>query len=480
MILADKTIPVSAIIVFSIALLIISSAQVHSQPSAANRFEQGLPGKKNILPGRSCDLGELLDIALSNNPKTRAAWFRAGSAAATIGEAEAAYYPKLVARLDAGIDKWYTPAANAPDNFRRKQVTALLAVEYLLLDFGRRSADVRKTVAMFEAAGLLYRRDVQEVTFRVQLEFFRHEAANGRRRSALSLLESAGVALQTIQKEVDAGLASPPELLAAKKRLMEAEFAVAESRSEVLDALGAVRIAVGLPADFHLEITESAPPDSSRKLRENVSTLIRAAVEERPDLAAKASELEASFAEIDRARADFLPEVRIEGSYGVTAFDYQASAGKTEGRYRENLGGYGLFLVAEWDIFDGFQRVAKLRKSKSQADAARENLEDIRLSASRDVWEAFNQGTAAAARTDFAESFVTSAREDFDAARQAFAAGLISAQELADASSGLAQAEAVRATAIAEYSISMASLAYAIGATGPGNFDLGTPSQNMR
>lgn len=475
MILADKTIPLLSITLFSVAIVLIFSARVRGQPTATDRFEQVLSERKNVLPGRSCDLGELLDLALSNNPKTRAAWFHARSAAATIGEAEAAYYPKLTARLDAGVDKWYTPAANAPDNFRRKQVTALLAVEYLLLDFGRRSADVRRTVSMFEAAGLVYRRDLQEVTFGVQREFFRHEAANGRHRSAISLLESAGVTLETIQKEVGAGLASPPELLAARKRLMEAEFAVAESRSEVLNALGAVRIAVGLPADFHLEITESTPPDSSRKLRENVSVLIRAAVETRPDLAARASELEASFAEVDRARAGFLPEVRIEGSYGVTAFDYQASAGKTDGRYRENLGGYGVFLIAEWDIFDGFERVEKLRKSKSQADAAKENLEDARLSASRDVWEAFNQGTAAAARTDFAESFVASAREDFNAARQAYAAGLISAQELADASSVLAQAEAIRATAIAEYSISMAALTYAIGTGDPRNLDIITP-----
>jgi outer membrane protein len=456
---------ISSILFFAAAILVLSCLKLHAKPHEANSSDLRASEIKPALHARDYDLGELLDFALSNNPKTRAAWFEAEAASASIGEAEAAYYPELTARLDAGFDKWYTPAANAPDNYRRRQITALLAVEYLLLDFGRRAAAVREMISRFDAAGLVYRRDLQEVTFRVQRAFFLHEAATGRHRAALSLLEAAGVALETIQKEVDAGLASPPDLLAARKRLMEAEFAVVETRSEVLDALGSVRIAAGLPADFPLQIVASAPPDSSRKLRGNVSKLIRAAVEERPDLAAKASELAASQAEVQGARADFFPEVRIEGSYAATAFDYRASAGNTAGNYRENLGGYGLFLVAEWDVFDGFARAERLRKTKLESDAARERLADARLAASQEVWEAFNQGNASAARADYAESFVLSALEDSAAARQAFEAGLISAQDLAAVAGALARAEAVRATAMAEYSISMAALAYAIGSS---------------
>lgn len=411
----------------------------------------------------SQDLGSLIDLGLANHPGTRAAWFRARAASAAVGEARAACYPRISARFEGGSDQWYTPAANGPDNFRREQATTVLSLEYLLLDFGRRAADVEQSVARFDAAGLAYERQLQQVVFGVQRCYFAHEAALWRERAAASLLEVAQVLFSTVKKETETGLSSTPELLAARKKVFEAESEAEAARALVRTTLGDLCVAVGLPADTPLKVASSSPPASTTDLREKVEKLIGQALSTRPDLAARAADVRASEAATRRAAADFFPEIRLEGKYAHSTFGYDAHDGRTKGSYAEDLNGYGGFLVASWDLFEGFERVQKERRRRDEEKAAREELEQARLDATRDVWTAYHDNLSAASRVDFAESFVTSAKETFDAARSGYESGLCTISEYSEAAGQLAFAQSVRAGALSDYSTSLAALAFASG-----------------
>ena len=145
---------------------------------------------------KNYDLGSLVELGMANNPKTRSALSTARAAGAAAREARAPYWPTVAAEFNGGYDKWYTPATAAPDFFRRQQATTVLSIQYLLLDFGRRAADVRRAVAMFEAAGLLYDRKVQEVVFAVQSRYFAHEAAVSKEAASTALVEAARTALE--------------------------------------------------------------------------------------------------------------------------------------------------------------------------------------------------------------------------------------------------------------------------------------------
>jgi len=422
---------------------------------------------RDPVPGFSVkdshDLGSLIDLGLANHPGTRAAWFRARAASAAVGEARAAYYPRLSARFEGGSDQWYTPAANGPDNFRREQATTILSLEYLLLDFGRRAADVGQAVARFDAAGLAYERKLQQVVFGVQRCYFAHEAALWREQAAMSLLEVARVLFSTVKKEAETGLSSAPELLAARKKVFEAESEAESAKSLVRTTLGDLCVAAGLPADTPLKVTRSDPPVSTGDLREKVGKLIAQALSTRPDLAARAAEVRASEAATRRATADFFPEVRLEGKYAYSTFGYDAHDGRTKGSYTEDLNGYGGFLVASWDLFEGFERIQKERRRRDEEKAAREELEQARLDATRDVWTAYHDNLSAASRVDFAESFVASAKETFEAARSGYESGLCTVSEYSEAAGQLAFAQSVRAGALSDYSTSLAALAFASG-----------------
>lgn len=414
-------------------------------------------------PSRTYDLGSLVELAMANNPKTRSALFSALAAEAGVGEARASYWPQLSAEFLGGYDKWYTPATAAPDFFRRQQATTVLAIEYLLLDFGRRAADVSRAVALFEASGLLFDRKVQEVIFAVQSRYFAHEAALTKESAAVAMLEAAGTAMETTRLEVDNGLSARPELLRAKRNLMDAEYELAAAQALTRNTLGELCIAVGLSANAPVKLSAQSSPATSALLREDVGDMIQKALAIRPDLAAKAEEVRASEAATRRAGADFLPEVRLEGNYAYSAFQYDSETGPKSNANAAGINGYGAFLNVKWDLFDGFERVERLRKRSAEEQAARENLTAARLDASRDVWTSYHDTLSAARRVDSAESFVASAQENFSAIEAATRAGLSQVSELADAAGILAGARFERADALAIYSTRLAELAFAVG-----------------
>lgn len=414
-------------------------------------------------PEKPHDLGSLIDHGLSHNPSTRKAWFEARAAAAAVGEARAPYYPQVIARFEGGSDKWYTMAATGPDNYTRVQATTILSLEYLLLDFGRRSAEVRRTLAVLDAAGFAFERKLQQVVFNVQSAYFIHEAALRRAEAARALVEASRAAAETVEREVKAGLSAIPELQAARKNLLKAEYDREAAEAAVETTSGDLCVAAGLPANTRLELAKTDLPVSSADLRRKAGQLVDEALSTRPDLAARAAEVRAGEAAIRKARADFLPEIRLQGQYAFSTFGYEGNSGNVHGRYAEDLNGYGAFLVAKWDLFDGFERLERLRRKKAETETAREELELARLDATRDVWTAYHETLSAASRVEYSESFVASARETHAAVRTAYESGLATVAEFTEAAGELALARSTRATAIAEYSTSLAALALATG-----------------
>ena len=130
---------------------------------------------------------------------------------------------------------------------------------------------------------------------------------------------------------------------------------------------------------------------------------------------------------------------------------------------KAGINGYGAFLNVEWDLFDGFERVERLRKKSAEEQAARENLAAARLETSRDVWTSYHDTLSAARRIDSAEAFVASAQENFSAIEASSRTGLSQVAELAEADSLLAEARFERVEALAIYSTTLAELALAVG-----------------
>jgi outer membrane protein len=121
-----------------------------------------------IEPGHVYDLPDLIDLAQQSNPETRAAWQATRAAAARVAIAEGAYLPMLSA---IGMASYaHLPDYNKMGPFlvRTGVLEPLLCLDWLLLDFGRRTADLGGSAQSLLAANLQFNRKQQSVIFAVR------------------------------------------------------------------------------------------------------------------------------------------------------------------------------------------------------------------------------------------------------------------------------------------------------------------------
>src|SRR5499427_2207727 len=123
------------------------------------------PTPAAIQPGRVYDLSKLIDLAQLTNPETRAAWQATRTAAARLGIAEGAYLPTLSAIGMASYAHLPDYDKMGPFLVGTGVLEPLLRLDWLLLDFGRRSADLDSAAQTLLAANLQFNRKQQSVIF---------------------------------------------------------------------------------------------------------------------------------------------------------------------------------------------------------------------------------------------------------------------------------------------------------------------------
>jgi outer membrane protein TolC len=412
---------------------------------------------------RSYDLPSLVELSLANNPYTRSAWFNALAAKASVGQAKAPYYPTLKFNASGGYSQMPYPTQTGPLKVNSTSISPGVALEYILLDFGRRAADVRNTTALLQAANLDFNRRMQTTLFAVQQSYFAHTAALSQQAAATSNLELSRTIVSMVEAQKNSGLATEPELLIARKTLSQAEFDLAAANRNAEVTLGNLRVAAGLRANAPLKVASPTSGFSMENLSAQVDQLITKAIANRPDLAAKEAEVRASAAATDRAKAEFLPKLSLEGTYNSYSFGYYAKQGPTAGTYFGNYNQMGGFAVLSWDLFDGFERMEKVKKRRAEESAARADAEATRLETTRDVWTSYQDSLKARKQVEYAASLLSSTKESFDSVNAAFSNGLATITDLVSSQSALANARFEQAGAEADYLVSLASLSLAMG-----------------
>jgi len=180
-------------------------------------------------------------------------------------------------------------------------------------------------------------------------------------------------------------------------------------------------------------------------------------------LAAREAEIKAGRAAVERAKADFLPKLSLQGDVSNDTYTYNATVPPQGGTFYGNRVGYSGFAVLSWDLFDGFERVEKVKQRQAEESQARADAETTRLQTTQDVWSAYNDSLKARKRVAYADSLVTSAEENFRAAKAAFDNQLLNITDLVSNQSALAAARFEQAGARADYLTSLASLSLAMG-----------------
>jgi len=426
-----------------------------------------------VESNKAYELAELVDLAERLNPETRAAWAHAKEAAAGVGLAKSEYYPLLALKASADAAKLPFPLPVSPTragymNLEMQEAAPVASLEWVLLDFGRRAADVRAARTRLLAANLGFNARHQQIVFSVQSAFYQLSSLIGRISAAQASLDSALKIQEATEERFKNGLAAAPDVSRARQLAAQAAFDLEEVLAHERDAEVALAQSIGVLPTTPIRIVDLSRLPLPNDLEETVERFIDRTLEQRPDLLAKVAELRAKDAEVRRAKSAYLPTLAFKGEAGHA---FENSQIKVSGQTLpwestdQNVWGVGLFLT--WDLFDGGARKRKLEMARAQRDAARHELEDAKDKAISQVWQYYTSTKLAFRRLDVAAALLDASEKSYQQTFEGYQHGLNSLVDVLDAERSLSSARYTQLDTRATLLQSTAALAYASGDLGP-------------
>jgi outer membrane protein len=399
-------------------------------------------------------LAMAVDIALQNNPATRAAWADVRAAAAGYGSAQGAWYP--TAGLSGNFYSYKgLPTTSDPANpVTEYIVTANLS--YLLFDFGGRSSTVELSRQALLAADWTHNAVIQNTVLQVETAFFNYAGALAMLDANKTSLSEAEANLAAAKERRRLGVATKADELQAQTAYSEVKLAVQESEGLVRIAKGALAVAMGFSADIVNEFVIETPEFPGNGLSEAVDNLIDQALASRPDLQAARAQVLESEARITQARSRMLPSLSVGGSLSRIWLKDMPGFNDT----------YSVELTLQIPVFTGFSLEYDLIKAKEEADAARERARSYEQTVVYQVFSAHSAFLTASERIKTTDDLVSSAKESEEVALGRYKEGVGNILDLLSAQRVLANARAVQINARLDWFISLAQLAHDVGILG--------------
>ncbi|MCW1933756.1 TolC family protein [Pararhodobacter zhoushanensis] len=474
---------------FPLMLLIAACAQVDTaglapaDPSAppagmssftlaADTRVPAATASRAAVPGQVYDLPSLIDIAQTNNPVTRAAWLRARQAALAVGLVEATYLPRISAEILAGRHASDSTAVNDPLGVLPAGSVAtgtgadaaVLSVQWLLFDFGRRSALRRGAQEASFASNVTFVGAHQTLIHDVTQAFYDLQAATQReaiqRQRQDAALEIASMARARREQQV----ATVTELAQAEQVVAQARFDLTRARSETTAASTRLATLCGLsprqPIRVSLSSTLALPPRPPAA----VDAFLQDALQRRPDLQAAFARARVSEANVAAVEASFRPRIVASATLGErvlsgTIDDSRlGSAGIERSQHVA-----GVYLGVSIPIWDGNARQLRLAEAQAGHQAALAEAENLRAMAEGEIIAAYEALRASLAANTAAVEMVSTAQTTYDAARSMAGRGLATVGEVDTALRMLYDAQLSRVEAQRTARSSAALLAFASG-----------------
>ncbi len=415
---------------------------------------------------RPVTLVEALTMAAQKNHGLRAAALEVKIAQAQLAQAEAARsgqiafagsYTRVNERAGAtmvippgtipGITDPIVITLPPPDP---NVYSAAITYQVPLHSGGRIESQIALARANASGAGAALERAKQQLVLDVKQAYFQVLLAQAGIEVAGRAAAAADENLRVARARVAAGVSPRFDEVQAEVSLANARQGQIRARNSLALALHALNALVGLPLDTPLAPRETM---TIAPVRGDAATLLRRALEGRPELAEQRARIEMALAAIEIARAGGRPMVALSGgpTYGNAS---GTSASAT---------GWAVTLSATVVLFDAGLTAQRVREAELRVEQLREVEAQIRQGIELDVRRALLNYSSAAEELATADKAVELAQEGLRIANVRFAAGVSTNLEVVTAQASLSQAEGNRIQALFNVNLARAQLERAVG-----------------
>lgn len=399
-------------------------------------------------------LPEAHALALARHPRLAAAGYQQFAAEQAVRAARAATLPSVnLAVTAAGAassdTRLMAGAINNPSVFDR--AAEGIVVNQLLTDFGR-TGDLTASARLHaEAEERNVAVERQQVLLQVDISFYATLGAQAVQEVAREILETRQRLLDQVAALAANQLKSELDLSFARVGVSEARLLLERAESDAEAAEATLAAALGSRDFPHYQLVET--PAAGGGVTNDVASLVRAALTQRPDLQRLRYEQESAqrFAHAEHGLRH--PVVSAVGTVG--------NAPIHDDRLPDNYAAAALTLTLP--LYTGGLYRARQEAADWKAAAVVKQLEAEEANVIRDVRIAALAQAHAVESLRTAEELTTQAREAYRLAGARYAEGLSSIVELGQAQLSLTAAEFGRARARYELLVRGSLLAYQTG-----------------
>jgi len=409
-----------------------------------------------LKPGATVTLAQVVEIALRNNPLTRTSYLLAQSAAAQLSSKRAPYYPSVdLSASGIRTNQPQDPSATGTQTY----YGASVALDYLLLDMGGRSANADDARYGLIAADWAHNATIQNVILGVETTYVQYVNAKAQLEAAQANVKSAEAALDAATGRHNAGVGTIADVLQAKTALSQAQLLFQTYQGQVLALRGALATAMGLPANTPYDVgvlPAEVPLDRGTDTAEQLIATARA---RRPDLAASRALVEKADAHIRAVRSDGLPTLSLSAGANRTYYNPAPTVG-----YQDY---WSAKLLVTFPLFTGFANTYDIRKAKDDAETARSQAETLEQQVILEVWTSYYYFQTATQLVRTSRDLLASAEQSERVALGRYREGVGTIVDLLTAQSALASARSQDILARAGWFAALAQLAHDTGTAAP-------------
>jgi outer membrane protein TolC len=418
-----------------------------------------------IDPHKPYRLEELIDLAETNNPRTRIAWESAKQAANRLGIARSDYFPRLAAIALFGDQRFINPFPKplAPRGYVMVEVPAVetgVGLEYNVFDFGKRGAKLEASKALRLAAVAAFQRTNQDVAFRVVTAYYDLVTAQERLEASRQIVKTAQTTQAAAEAQLANGRATLPDVLNARAAAAQAAYDLESSVGAEGVARVVLREAIGVEPSDAITIETLATFFLPTEVIASTEKLVETAIQHRLDLTALSEKLHAAKAEVKVAQSDYRPTIQLQASAAQDAIwptvNYGVLGNANQTVWRAEL-------KIQWSLFDGGLRKNEVRLADSRRREAQNDLREREDAIGREVWTAYLQFRTAVRQQEAAETLFTSANTSYDASLDAYRYGVKNLVDLVTAETQLAQARLALVQSRSAVRVNAVNLDYVTG-----------------
>ena len=391
-------------------------------------------------------LGAVLRAVICNDPGVRRGMGLTTQAQASLDLARAQRWPSLSVSGGADADRGSPTGWGAAVN-----------LDWVLFDFGRRSADSVQASQALSAVLDEQRVDVLNAVGNAALLYAAAQAAFGRLDAATINLRTAGDSARVSEARHGAGASTLNEMLQAKTALAQARLEQSRAMSQWLSARGALAVAMRLPASAPLEFapTEFAD-DPVVEAPVAIDGLVDEARTNHPRVAAARARLAQAQARASSVQSERWGRVSLSASSGRSRPSYGAEV-ETTGSAQ---------ITWSVPLFDGGTLSARKSDAQGQVQTGQVALEEALSRVELQVWQQAHALTGEREARRDSKAVLDSAETSLRVATERFRLGVGNFSDVLTAQNSAANARFQSVEAQANLRREQLRLAAAVGRFG--------------